>query len=187
MIQNKGSKRIILVNLLFLFLIGQIIAISALTNSEIEFSEEKKLIFGHARILFGYNGSLNIKEADINFIFWAILEDRGEDDVVWEAVRVDYEIKDLDEYEEDDSSVSLEIEVKSERTMTIDTAYENLTEEDLHFKIKFSFHEGDLDKDHTFKKNWDFFIDLDVNAFFIIPTICVLSLVSVLRRKSRNS
>lgn len=71
--------------------------------------------------------------------------------------------------------------------MTIDTAYENLTEEDLHFKIKFSFHEGDLDKDHTFEKNWGFLRDLGVNAFFIIPTICVLSLVGVFRRKSTKS
>lgn len=188
MIQIKISNRMILVSLLFLVLMSQIIDVSAVTS--IEFSDEKKVIFGHSRVLFGYNASLLNKEGDVNISFWVILEDKGEYDVVWETVRVDYDIKDLSEHKEDNSSVLLVKELKFEKTMLIETAYENLTEENLHFKIKFSFIEYDDDKEtknYSFRKNWEEILGMRIGAYFIIPMICVLSLVGVFRRKSRNS
>ena len=78
--------------------------------------------------------------------------------------------------------------------MLIETAYENLTEENLHFKIKFSFIESDENKEiknYYFSKNWDelfgWRVGSAVTAYFVIPMICVLSLVGVFRRKSERN
>ncbi|MFW9998033.1 MAG: hypothetical protein ACFFD4_38680 [Candidatus Odinarchaeota archaeon] len=179
----RSYKPIIFLILVILAFSGSIEVIQ--TTANVEFSEEDEKIFEHSRVSFGYDAIL-VNNSDVIVNCWAELEDKGDYDVKWKEVFINYSIKDLKESKVKNLDRSLPLGEKVESDpIKVDTPYDDLNESDLGLKITFSFFEVDGSGDiheYAFTKNYstDFF------GIILLPVLTGLSLIKIKKRSQKQ-